>query len=1467
MDSRLHGVPLSTTQMAPKVPVSSSLSGIRAPLTMDDSDFEYSVSAKSHKNSSYSSGSETEYEGFVSGEDEFESASERHFGTDSDEEVRASTRFVKEYDFARPVVKSPGEEIVQRSSNVSDYTFSRPFVKNSDGEVVQGSDDFNEFAFSRPFVKIPDEVIEERNRVNEFDDYRPFVKSPDEEIIEERISVNEFDDYKPLLNDRDKVIVKDNTTPVVDIGISLLPKMVMPIALVSGDSDDDSPRSEAMEDDVFSAVIRVPSAEMLQRVYSAPKVRILEVEEEEANESKSHHVVEPEFVENLAPINILNNVSSSKYEEEGDESQSHHVLEPEFVEDLDPNNNLNGVSSSKYEGEGNELQPHVAVKPEFVEDLASNNILSGFLSSKDEGCSFWEDTVHKGADTIEEGKSKSLMESKECDSSKESSYEDATQLNEEIYLTDEIADKKKCVNLDHSRMSNNLMSRVNEETKDVESLGNNASLILEVEQVLPHETMSLQEMDEVVSLDDGSCRKSNIDDAENVVLTQSDAIESRCGENINWTMASHDYITPRKNESVNDAAVIDELQAARELVSSIHGHSVYFSRDVAIDDESIVSDSPATLVSLSSSLEQQKNCEGDNGTIEFLGEVDNSLLHDENKRAVVMEHRLPSTSFAGGQSSRDHSQEIERQVMTDSDEEVNSDREIDGRQVLNSASLGALLKAVTDAASDSGSINFSSVDGTEVFFLERPANLEDFTLDSLRNNNQLSNHSFFRRSEATMGIDSEESLSEEEKEKIEKLQQIRVRYLRLVHRLGRSPDDPIVAQVLYQLALAAGRPSAPGFSLECAKATAVELEEQIENDLSFSLNILVIGKTGVGKSATINSIFGEKKVLIDAFEPATTDVKEIIGSLNGVKICILDTPGLRTSFTEQSINRRILLSIKKFMRKCPPDIVLYVDRVDAQTRDLTDLPILKSVTTYLGPSIWHNVIIALTHAASTLPDGPSGNPLSYDAFVAQQSRVVQQLINHSAGDMHVMKPVAFVENHLSVEKNKDGETMLPNGEIWRSQLLLLCYSMKILSEVNSVIKNQDPLDHTNQFGFRMCSPSLPYFLSSLLQSNVHPKLSNGGENDSDIELEYSSDSDKDDDYDRLLPFKPLNKSQFAKLNREQRKSYFEEYDYRVKLLQKKQWREEMKRLRDMKKKGKDGLLDHVFMDEDVSEEARTAAAVAVPLPDLVLPPSFDGDNPSFRYRFLESSSHLLARPVFDSQGWDHDCGYDGVIIEDNIAIASRFPSVISVQLAKDKKEFNMHLNSSVSAKHGNKGSTMAGLEIQTVGKQFAYTLKGDTKIQPCKMNKTSAGVSITFLGENVVPGLKVEDKIAVGKQLLFVGNVGAIQSRGDAAYGANLEMHLREKDYPIGNDQSSIGLSLIRWRGDLIWGCNLQSQICICRDSKLNIHARLNNKLSGQISVRISSSEQLQVAVLCLLPIAKAIFGKVFSQSIENYSA
>lgn len=240
-----------------------------------------------------------------------------------------------------------------------------------------------------------------------------------------------------------------------------------------------------------------------------------------------------------------------------------------------------------------------------------------------------------------------------------------------------------------------------------------------------------------------------------------------------------------------------------------------------------------------------------------------------------------------------------------------------------------------------------------------------------------------------------------------------------------------------------------------------------------------------------------------------------------------------------------------------------------------------------------------------------------------------------------------------------------------------------------------------------------------------------------------SDQEDEDENDKLPPFMHLNESQIAKLSKEQRKAYFEECDYRVKLLQKKQWREDIKRFREIKKKGKEGLNDFGYMEEE--QETGSSAAAAIPLPDIILPLSFDGENPSYRYRFLEPTSHLVARPMLVMHGWDHDWGFDGVSLKQNLAVGNRFPAVIVAQITKDKKEFNIHIDSSVLAKHWKNGSTMACLDIQTIGEQLAYILKAETKVKNFKMNKKAVGGSITFLGKNVIGGLKLEDHIVIGK--------------------------------------------------------------------------------------------------------------------------
>ncbi|XP_019196035.1 PREDICTED: translocase of chloroplast 120, chloroplastic-like isoform X2 [Ipomoea nil] len=705
---------------------------------------------------------------------------------------------------------------------------------------------------------------------------------------------------------------------------------------------------------------------------------------------------------------------------------------------------------------------------------------------------------------------------------------------------------------------------------------------------------------------------------------------------------------------------------------------------------------------------------------------------------------------------------------------------------------------------------------------------------------------------------------EENDETREKLQMIRVRFLRLAHRLGQTPHNGVVAQVLYRLGLAeqlrgrngGGRVAA--FSFDRASAMAEQLEAAGQEPLDFSCTIMVLGKTGVGKSATINSIFDEGKIDTDAFQIGTKKVQDVVGTVQGIRVRVIDTPGLLSSWSDQRQNEKILHSVKNFIKKTPPDIVLYLDRLDMQSRDYGDMPLLRTITNVFGSSIWFNAIVVLTHAASAPPEDTNGTATSYDVFVTQRSLVVQQAIRQAAGDMRLMNPVSLVENHSACRTNRAGQRVLPNGQVWKPHLLLLSFASKILAEANKLLKLQDS-PPGRAFAHQAQSPPLPFLLSSFLQPRPQVKLpmEQFGEDDEalDDELDESSDSEDESEYDQLPPFKCLTKAQLAKLTKEQRKAYYDELEYREKLFMLKQLKEERRRRKTLKQRQAAAKDLPANSEESTEEDINGAASVPVPIPDMALPASFDSDNPTHRYRRLDSSNQWFVRPVLDSHGWDHDVGYEGINVERLFVVKEKLPISFSGSLSKDKKDSSLQMEIASSVNHGDGKATSLGFDMQSLGKDIAYTLRSETKFLNFRKNKATAGLSATLLGDAITGGFKVEDKFIVSKRGQVVISGGAMFGRGDVAYAGSLEATLRDKDHPLGRFLSTLGLSFMDWHGDISFGCNSQTQIPVGRHTNLIARVNINDKGSGQVSLRLASSEQLQIALICLVPVARKILG------------
>ncbi|MBA0782380.1 hypothetical protein Gotri_000269, partial [Gossypium trilobum] len=335
--------------------------------------------------------------------------------------------------------------------------------------------------------------------------------------------------------------------------------------------------------------------------------------------------------------------------------------------------------------------------------------------------------------------------------------------------------------------------------------------------------------------------------------------------------------------------------------------------------ESVEQTTVAGKVSFEGEMEEKQH---QNEGSETDGEAESMFFKNAEAAKQFLEE-LERGYAIGSHSGADTSHNHIQTNAVDSDEEGDTDEEGEGKELFDSAALAALLKAATGAGSDGGNITITSQDGSRLFTVERPAGLGS-SLQNATSAPRSNRPNIFSPAVTSRG-DSDNNLTEEDKIKLEKLQLIRVKFLRILQRLGLSTEDSLAAQVLYRLAHVARRQTSELFSVDSAKRKALELETEGKDDLSFSINMLVLGKIGVGKSATINSIFGESKTSIHAFEPATTVVKEITGMVDGVKLRIIDTPGLKSSAMEQGANHKVLASIKQYIKKCPPDVVVYVD--------------------------------------------------------------------------------------------------------------------------------------------------------------------------------------------------------------------------------------------------------------------------------------------------------------------------------------------------------------------------------------------------------------------------------------------------------------------------------------------------------------------------------------------------------------
>ncbi|KAI3742600.1 hypothetical protein L1987_60288 [Smallanthus sonchifolius] len=657
-----------------------------------------------------------------------------------------------------------------------------------------------------------------------------------------------------------------------------------------------------------------------------------------------------------------------------------------------------------------------------------------------------------------------------------------------------------------------------------------------------------------------------------------------------------------------------------------------------------------------------------------------------------------------------------------------------------------------------------------------------------------------------------------------KIEMLQIKFLRLLFRLGWSQDDLMVAKVLYRIHLATlirvGESDLKRVDLRSDKVREIALQQETSGvpELDFSFSILVLGKTGVGKSSTINSILNQAKANTNAFQPATDRVQEVVGTVNGIKICFIDTPGLLPSSTNTiGRNRKILHKIKKRIRKSPPDMVLYLERLDMINTNYSDFPLLKLIT-----------------------EDQTGTLLLMNVIVPEAQILYNTIFTRRFPTQNLKNPFLFVDNHPQCRTNINGDKILPNGQIWKSQFLLSCLCTKILGDVNKVLDFQDRIELGVSNSARV--PSLPHLLSSFLRHHI------SNPNVTESEIDYISLSDlEEEEYDQLPPIRILTKSQFKRLTSSQKNDYLDELDYRETLYLKKQLKEEL-RARKEKKISENGNLDG---------EGSVDPPEPVLLPDMAIPPSFDSDNPLHRYRCLVTSDQWLARPVLDPHGWDHDVGFDGINLESATKVNKNLHASVTGQISKDKQDLNVQSECCAAFVDPHGPTYSAALDVQSSSKELIYTLHGSTKMRVLEMNIAECRVSLLSFGNNYYAGVKLEDSSLVGKRVKFVVNGGQMRGWEQMAYDGSLQTVIRGRDYPVRDDKISLTMTMLSMNKETVLSGNIESDFRVGRGTNMSINANINNRNMGQLIIKTTSSEHLEIAVIAAASILRLLFRRV----------
>jgi predicted GTPase len=249
-----------------------------------------------------------------------------------------------------------------------------------------------------------------------------------------------------------------------------------------------------------------------------------------------------------------------------------------------------------------------------------------------------------------------------------------------------------------------------------------------------------------------------------------------------------------------------------------------------------------------------------------------------------------------------------------------------------------------------------------------------------------------------------------------------------------------------------------------------QMLSRLSGTTPLTITILVFGMTGVGKSSTLNTIFGSKLFEQGSgIDPVTKAIhcKEI--KIGNTTLILYDSPGIAGNNKNNS-DKKTLCSFEKIVNKSEVDLILLVEscsnRILGPCRDaLTEIQKCKN-----APRLLTKTIVVMTHAMDSLPDEEYDVTKNYDENWSIIRNNRKKIVSQKFSEMvKVLKiPVYLLENNkIVIEKlpNIRGEKCLPDGTPFMSEIfegILKCIGEQKFARIISISAKQPLSDRILQ---------------------------------------------------------------------------------------------------------------------------------------------------------------------------------------------------------------------------------------------------------------------------------------------------------------------------------------------------------------------------------------------------------------------